>query len=431
MSDTHESLVNCRKRKLTKSGKEASNWNNRGSIKGVSSESGTKIVPGIKPFAHSKNVESSCSNRHSSVLQDITNTPQQTSYPSTPSQLITSRYRSSPLSVGTNFRFNENVIHGEPKISHTPTTTSGTIIGSKRRGRPPIYRLENTQPIPFNLTTSPININHNVTTQDTIIQVPTLAKKNPEVNAIRTVHTHVTSTLDSISCGNSKSNDVGQLSNTPQTSRPRGRPKKIQQANKSPIDTANSQNDTVCSEDLRINRSQNIPKRRGRPPKYTFSDNDLIAVGMSATNNSNIRSCDSDSSKKAGISTEYRDIGDAIYVCNACKACLWKSEAMRGNKSFTKKIYSLCCLNGKVELPTLNKPPQLLLDLFSGNSDRSRKFVENVRRNNMMFSLTSIGGKVDHKINSGKGPYVYRMCGQNYHLGGSLIPQPGKEPRFC
>ena len=47
-----------------------------------------------------------------------------------------------------------------------------------------------------------------------------------------------------------------------------------------------------------------------------------------------------------------------------------------------------------------------------------------------MFSFTSMGGKIDHKINSGRVPYVYRMCGQNYHLQGSLLPQEGDQPKF-
>ncbi|XP_071737862.1 uncharacterized protein [Rutidosis leptorrhynchoides] len=49
----------------------------------------------------------------------------------------------------------------------------------------------------------------------------------------------------------------------------------------------------------------------------------------------------------------------------------------------------------------------------------------------MIFSFTSIGGKIDHSINNGIAPYVYCMQGQNYHLFGSLLPQPRQDPRFC
>ncbi|XP_071725808.1 uncharacterized protein [Rutidosis leptorrhynchoides] len=128
---------------------------------------------------------------------------------------------------------------------------------------------------------------------------------------------------------------------------------------------------------------------------------------------------------------EYRDIGDPEYICNDCHARLWKSEAQRGNKFLRKKVYSLCCYNGKVELPKLNQPPHLLLQLLRGDSKTSKNFIENVRRYNMMFSFTSMGGKLDYKVNSGNAPFVYRMHGQNYHLCGSLLPQDGEDPRFC
>lgn len=48
-----------------------------------------------------------------------------------------------------------------------------------------------------------------------------------------------------------------------------------------------------------------------------------------------------------------------------------------------------------------------------------------------MFSFTSSGGHVDHSINNGRGPYIYRLNGQNHHIFGSLIPNDGDTPKFC
>ena len=48
-----------------------------------------------------------------------------------------------------------------------------------------------------------------------------------------------------------------------------------------------------------------------------------------------------------------------------------------------------------------------------------------------MFAFTSMGGRVDGSINHSKGPYVFRMCGQNYHRIGSLLPEIGKRPQFA
>jgi len=47
-----------------------------------------------------------------------------------------------------------------------------------------------------------------------------------------------------------------------------------------------------------------------------------------------------------------------------------------------------------------------------------------------MFSFTSMGGKIDKSINKGKGPYVFRLSGQNYHSMGSLLPDVGETPKF-
>lgn len=56
--------------------------------------------------------------------------------------------------------------------------------------------------------------------------------------------------------------------------------------------------------------------------------------------------------------------------------------------------------------------------------------MSNIRAYNMMFSFTSMGGKVDNALNKGRGPYVYRIQGQNYHRLGSLMPPEGNQPKF-
>lgn len=48
-----------------------------------------------------------------------------------------------------------------------------------------------------------------------------------------------------------------------------------------------------------------------------------------------------------------------------------------------------------------------------------------------MFAFTSMGGIVDKEINMGKGPYVFRLHGQNYHHIGTLLPEEGNKPRFA
>ena len=93
--------------------------------------------------------------------------------------------------------------------------------------------------------------------------------------------------------------------------------------------------------------------------------------------------------------------------------------------------FSLCCAQGKVQLPLLREPPHTLKNLLIGYEDRSRHFMDNIHAYNMMFSFTSMGGKIDSSVNDGNGPYVFRLHGQNYHKIGSLLPKSGSPPKFA
>lgn len=96
-----------------------------------------------------------------------------------------------------------------------------------------------------------------------------------------------------------------------------------------------------------------------------------------------------------------------------------------------KDGFSLCCLKGKVQLPLLEKPPELLFNLSTGIDNRSNHFNENIRAYNSMFSFTSLGGKIEGSINDGAGPPQFILSGQNYHRIGSLLPESGCKPKFA
>ena len=40
-------------------------------------------------------------------------------------------------------------------------------------------------------------------------------------------------------------------------------------------------------------------------------------------------------------------------------------------------------------------------------------------------------GKIDNSINTGGGPPVFRLNGQNHHRIGSLLPLEGHSPKFA
>jgi hypothetical protein len=48
-----------------------------------------------------------------------------------------------------------------------------------------------------------------------------------------------------------------------------------------------------------------------------------------------------------------------------------------------------------------------------------------------MFAFSSLSVKVDDSINTGRGPYVFRINGLPTHRIGSLVPAPSKTPKFA
>ncbi|KHN42445.1 hypothetical protein glysoja_033913, partial [Glycine soja] len=128
----------------------------------------------------------------------------------------------------------------------------------------------------------------------------------------------------------------------------------------------------------------------------------------------------------------YSDLGDQLMQCSHCNANMWYDERVSKDKRTTNPRFSLCCGNDKVELPLLQSPPKYLYQLLydHGTSD-SKNYQQNIRTYNMMFAFTSAGIKFDKSINHSRGPPTIRIQGQPCHRIGSMLPMPGKEPKFA
>ncbi|CAN1297276.1 hypothetical protein LINPERPRIM_LOCUS23390 [Linum perenne] len=76
-------------------------------------------------------------------------------------------------------------------------------------------------------------------------------------------------------------------------------------------------------------------------------------------------------------------------------------------------------------------PPYLdgLLALSDGQS--SKHFRTHSRSYNASFSFTSFGTKIGNRILNSRGPLSLVLCGENYHLVGSLLPLPGQPPKYA
>ncbi|XP_070016933.1 uncharacterized protein [Nicotiana sylvestris] len=67
------------------------------------------------------------------------------------------------------------------------------------------------------------------------------------------------------------------------------------------------------------------------------------------------------------ITNDYWDIGDATYECEKCGALFWYEERIRKHYNSKKPIFTMCCDRGKIELPDLKKPPEVLDQLLFGS----------------------------------------------------------------
>ncbi|KAL5137572.1 Replication protein A DNA-binding subunit A [Glycine soja] len=128
----------------------------------------------------------------------------------------------------------------------------------------------------------------------------------------------------------------------------------------------------------------------------------------------------------------YIDIGDPVWECPHCKAMMWYDERINKDKQTNKPRFSLCCSDGKIQLPLLHEPPHPLNHLLFNNQDpKAKNFQQYIRIYNLMFAFTSPGIKFDKSYTTGKGPPTFRIHGQTHHLIGSLLPMPNNPPKFA
>ncbi|KAF8084736.1 hypothetical protein N665_0704s0001 [Sinapis alba] len=94
---------------------------------------------------------------------------------------------------------------------------------------------------------------------------------------------------------------------------------------------------------------------------------------------------------------------------------MWYGERINKRKNSCNPSFTLCCGQDQVQLPILKDQPTALKRLMEEDDAQSKHFQRNMRPYNMVFSFTSLGGKVER-------------C--NYHLMGSLQPPDDREAKF-
>ena len=111
------------------------------------------------------------------------------------------------------------------------------------------------------------------------------------------------------------------------------------------------------------------------------------------------------------------NIGRMDQACLSCGALKWTGEAP-----------GMCCSGGKVSLTALQPPPEPLESLMSGITPRSKHFLQNIRKYNSWFQMTSFGATKEI-CEPGFMP-TFKVQGQVYHRVGSLLPVADEEHKF-
>ncbi|CAF1920723.1 unnamed protein product [Brassica napus] len=114
-----------------------------------------------------------------------------------------------------------------------------------------------------------------------------------------------------------------------------------------------------------------------------------------------------------------------LVTCPDCKAIVWNAEAVVQETQNSPRRFSICCQQGRVNLPPRRQPPSPLKELLEKSS-----FKILIRVANGMLAFTSMGGQIDNSVTNTPGPFSFRLHGQTHHRIGSLLPPEGKPPQF-
>lgn len=113
--------------------------------------------------------------------------------------------------------------------------------------------------------------------------------------------------------------------------------------------------------------------------------------------------------------------------CDSCEARMCILEM--SNDSFKNPIFSLCCSEGCVELPSIERPPSPLWELLNDKTKKGVNFRSNIRAYNTALAFTSMGANIYNNNLKNDKIFTFRISGQIYHRIGPLIPNDN-QPKF-
>ncbi|GKC87004.1 ATP-dependent DNA helicase PIF1, partial [Tanacetum coccineum] len=179
-----------------------------------------------------------------------------------------------------------------------------------------------------------------------------------------------------------------------------------------------------------IDRTVNLTLSNMINKDVFLTSNTIIGQDEKVHNYCGLRLVDIPASS-ASVLAVYHNLGPPSYECSKCNATMWYNERSDKARKAVTPTFSLCCQEGKVLLLRFNDTYQPLKKLLDYNDTTTSRFKDQIRVYNSMFCFTSFGARIDHSVNSGRGPYTFRINGQNYHRMGSLLIAEGVALKYA
>jgi len=94
--------------------------------------------------------------------------------------------------------------------------------------------------------------------------------------------------------------------------------------------------------------------------------------------------------------------------------------------------FGMCCLQGQIQLPSLQPLTGILHNYLTGDNYPSREFCNNIQQYNAAFSMTSVGVKIDNLVVTRQlGPYCFKIQGELHYLTGALLSHSDQTPMYA
>ena len=117
-------------------------------------------------------------------------------------------------------------------------------------------------------------------------------------------------------------------------------------------------------------------------------------------------------------------------ICPYCYTLYFDCEKLTSSWVNHPK-FGICCLQGQIQLLSLQPLTGILHNYLTGDDYSSREFCNNIRQYNAAFAMTSVGVKIDNSVTRQSGLYCFKIQEELHHLTSALLPHSNQTPMYA